>query len=114
MEENWFNFDHDDNFNPEEHGIEMDEIAKIYALSDIKESQREWAKAQAEKFYCDFEDLNIHAAASLIILMIKNKELELSNVNLMLDNMITIFQENEEYEKCHKCLQIKTEINDRI
>ena len=45
---------------------------------------------------------------------IKNKELEVSKVNLMLDNMITIFQETEDYEKCHVCLQIKTGVNDRI
>ena len=46
--------------------------------------------------------------------MINTKELELGNVNTMLDNMITIFQETEEYEKCHICLQIKTGVNDKI
>jgi len=114
MNENWFNTDPDDDFNPEDHGIEMDEIAKIYALADMKESQIKWAKTQAEKFYHDFENFNTRTTVSLIALMIKTKELDLNSINLMLDNMISIFQENEEYEKCHKCLQIKNGINDRI
>jgi hypothetical protein len=114
MEDNWFNPDPSDGFNPEDHGIEMDEIAKMHAIADMKESQKEWAREQAERFYQDFETLDILNAVSAIIKMIKTKELELTNVNLMLDNMITIFQETEEYEKCHTCLQIKNGVNDRI
>ena len=114
MEENWFNADPNDGFNPEDHGIEMDEIAKMHALADMKESQKEWARTQAERFYQDFENLDVPNAVSAIIVMIKGKELELDDVNLMLDNMIAIFQETEEYEKCHVCLQIKTGVNDRI
>jgi hypothetical protein len=114
MEENWFNTDPNDGFNPEDHGIEMDEIAKMHAIADMKESQMEWARKQAERFYQDFEDLDVPNAVSAITGMIKNKELEISKVNLMLDNMITIFQETEDYEKCHVCLQIKTGVNDRI
>jgi hypothetical protein len=114
MEEEWFNTDPSDGFNSEDHNIEMDEIAKIHALADMKESQREWARAQAERFYQDFENLDVPQAVSAVATMIKNKEIELNNVNIMLDNMISIFQETEEYEKCHVCLQIKTGVNDKI
>lgn len=112
MSENLFNQNND--FNPEDHGIEMDEIAKLYALADMKESQKEWARSQAELFYKDFETLDINTSVSTVIRMIKTKELTLHNVNQMLDNMISIFQETEEYERCHICLQIKTGINDKI
>jgi hypothetical protein len=114
MDNNWFNMDPNDGFNPEDHGIEMDEIAKMYAIADMKETQKDWARSQAELFYKDFETLNISTSVDSIIKMINSNELELSNVNKMLDNMITIFQETEDYEKCHICLQIKNGINDRI
>lgn len=114
MEDNWFNQDPADGFSPEDHGIEMDEIAKMHAMADMKESQREWARSQAERFYSDFEKLDIKISIKSIVSMINPKELKLSNVNTMLDNMITIFQETEEYERCHICLQIKTGVNDKI
>lgn len=114
MEDNWFNLDPNDGFNPEDHGIEMDEIAKMHALADMKESQKEWVRNQAERFYSDFEKLDTKTSIKSIVSMINAKELEIGNVNTMLDNMITIFQETEEYEKCHICLQIKTGVNDRI
>jgi hypothetical protein len=114
MEDNWFNTDPNDGFNPEDHGIEMDEIAKMHAMADMKESQKDWARRQAERFYQDFEKLDIPTSVSAILSMIETKELEIANVNTMLDNMITIFQESEEYERCHICLQIKTGVNDRV
>jgi hypothetical protein len=83
-------------------------------MADIKESQKEWLRTQAENFYSDFEKLNTDASIKSIIKMINSKELELGNVNIMLDNMIAIFQETEEYEKCHMCLRIKTGVNDKI
>lgn len=112
MEDNWFNPDPNDGFDPEDHGIEMDEIAKMHAIADMKESQHQWAREQAEKFYKDFETLDIRVSVKSILKMIRSKELELTNVNLMLDNMIAIFQETEEYERCHICLKIKEGIND--
>lgn len=114
MEDNWFNLDPNDGFEPDDSGIEMDEIAKIHAIADMKESQLQWLREQAERFYKDFEALDIHVSVQSILNMIRSNELELNNVNLMLDNMIIIFQENEEYERCHICLKIKKEINDRI
>jgi len=107
MDKDWLNHDPEDGFNPEDHGIEMDEIAKMYAMVDMKESQREWAREQAEKFYKDFEDLDIPVAVSSIKKLIKSKEVTKEQVITMLDNMIRIFQDDEEYERCHVCLQIK-------
>jgi hypothetical protein len=114
MEENWFNLDPDDGFNPEHHDVEIDEIAKLYAMSDMKEKQYDWARAQADAYYADFSNIDVNVAISSILAMIKTKELILTSVNTMLDNMITLFQETEEYEKCQVCLQIKTGINDTI
>lgn len=107
MYNDWLNQDSDDDFNPEDHNIEMDEIAKMYAIEDMKESQREWAREQAEKFYKDFEDLDVEIAIHSIKKLIKTKEVSKDQVITMLDNMISIFQNDEEYERCHICLQIK-------
>ena len=107
MYNDWLNQDSDDDFNPEDHNIEMDEIAKMYAIEDMKESQREWAREHAEKFYKDFEDLDVEIAIHSIKKLIKTKEVSKDQVITMLDNMISIFQNDEEYERCHICLQIK-------
>ena len=107
MYNDWLNQDSDDDFNPEDHNIEMDEIAKMYAIEDMKESQREWAREQAEKFYKDFKDLDVEIAIHSIKKLIKTKEVSKDQVITMLDNMISIFQNDEEYERCHICLQIK-------
>lgn len=114
MDETWFNLDPNDGFIPDHHGVDMDEIAKIHAMLDMEESHREWAKTQAERFYNDFIDLDVERSVKAIQRMIKLREIEQSKVNLMLDNMIVIFEEYEEYERCHICLQIKNGINDRI
>ena len=107
MYNDWLNQDSDDDFNPEDHNIEMDEIAKMYAIEDMKESQREWAREHAEKFYKDFEDLDVEIAIHSIKKLIKTKEVSKDQVITMLNNMISIFQNDEEYERCHICLQIK-------
>lgn len=107
MYNDWLNQDSDDDFNPEDHNIEMDEIAKMYAIEDMKESQREWAREQAKKFYKDFEDLDVEIAIHSIKKLIKTKEVSKDQVITMLNNMISIFQNDEDYERCHICLQIK-------
>jgi predicted nucleotidyltransferase len=107
MYNDWLNQDSDDDFNPEDHNIEMDEIAKMYAIEDMKESQREWAREQAEKFYKDFEELDVKTAIHSIKKLIKTKEVSKDQVITMLNNMISIFKNDEEYERCHICLQIK-------
>ena len=108
---NYFNTDTEDGFNPEDHEIEMDEIAKLYAMEDMKEEKLNWARKQANKFYNDFESLDISDAVIAVKSLIDNKSLDLKETNQMIDNMIEIFQEDEEYEKCHVCLQIKNGIN---
>ena len=112
--ENWFNTNPDDEFNPEDHGIEMDEIAQMYAMADMKDDHRKWAKEQAENFYQDFESLDIPTAVSSVITLIKSKSVTLEQTNTLLDNMIQIFEEDEEYERCHVCLEIKKGINAKV
>jgi hypothetical protein len=104
----------EDNFNPEDHGIEMDEIAKIYAMADMKEEQKKWAIKKALELYEDFSHLNAVEATKAVYDLIKSEALTLKQVNEMFSNMITIFEETEEYEKCHKCLLIKTGVNSKF
>jgi len=87
MDKDWLNHDPEDGFNPEDHGIEMDEIAKMYAMEDMKESQREWAREQAEKFYKDFEDLDIPVAVSSIKKLIKSKEVTVYKLKIVYDRI---------------------------
>ncbi len=49
MIDDWLNQNPDDGFNPNDHGIEMDEIAKLHAMSDMKEDQEIWAREQDNK-----------------------------------------------------------------
>jgi len=112
--ENWFNTNPDDGFNPEDHGIEMDEIAQMYAMADMKDDHKKWVKEQAENFYQDFESLDIPTTVSAVIALIKSESITLEQTNTLLDNMIQIFEEDEEYERCHVCLKIKKGINARV
>ena len=107
MIDDWLNQNPDDGFNPNDHGIEMDEIAKLHAMSDMKEDQEIWAREQANKFYNDFESLNISDSILAVNSLIKTKVLSISQVNTMLDNMIDVFLLDEEYVKCHVCNEIK-------
>tara|TARA_Y100000385_G_scaffold80108_1_gene81638 strand:+ start:178 stop:516 length:339 start_codon:yes stop_codon:yes gene_type:complete len=112
MENDWFNLDPEDGFNPQDHDIEMDEIAKMYAIADMKDEQKTWARKQAEKFYADFDSLSIEESILAVKSLIKTKSVSITEANTLMDNMIQVFQEDEEYEKCHICLQIKNGIND--
>jgi hypothetical protein len=100
--------------NIEEFDIEGDEIAKIYAIADMKEEQKRWENEKAQIFYQDFESLDINAATTAVIHLIKNGEITKDKVNELFDNMIKVFDEVEEYEKCHKCNQIKIGVNATI
>jgi len=111
MINDWNDSDPDDGFNPQDHDIEMDEIAKMYAMADMKEEQKTWALKQAEKFYSDFENLSVEEAVFAVKSLIKTKSVTITESNTLLDNMIQVFQDDEEYEKCHICLQIKKGIN---
>tara|TARA_R110000772_G_scaffold205366_2_gene315652 strand:- start:74 stop:421 length:348 start_codon:yes stop_codon:yes gene_type:complete len=111
MINDWLNQDPDDNFNPEDLGIEMDEIAKLYAMADMREDQEIWAREQANKFYNDFDGLNITDAIIAVNSLIKNNSLNITQVNTMLDNMIEVFLQDEDYEKCHVCNEIKKGLN---
>ena len=110
----YYDTDPEDNFNPEDHGIEMDEIAKIYAMADMKEEQKKWAIKKALELYEDFKHLNADESIKAVYSLIKTGALTLNQVNEMFDNMISIFEDTEEYEKCHKCLLIKKGVNNRF
>ena len=111
MIDDWLNQNPDDGFDPNDHDIEMDEIAKLHAMADMKEEQKTWARKQAEKFYSDFENLSVEEAVFAVKSLIKTKSVTITESNTLLDNMIQVFQDDEEYEKCHICLQIKKGIN---
>jgi hypothetical protein len=111
MEDHNFN---NDEFNPNDHDIEMDEIAKMHASADMKEHENIWLRDKADYFYIDFIKIGTPESISCILSMIESREIKLVKINDMLDNMIHIFQENEEYEKCDICLQIKTGVNDKF
>jgi|TARA_R100000084_G_C4642527_1_gene144674 hypothetical protein len=114
MINDWLNQNPDDGFDPNDHGIEMDEIAKLHAMADMKEEQEIWAREQANKFYNDFESLNITDAILAVSSLIRNKTLNIKQVNTMLDNMIEVFKKDEEYEKCHVCNEIKKGLNAKL
>ena len=40
MIDDWLNQNPNDDFDPNDHGIEMDEIAKLHAMADMKEDQK--------------------------------------------------------------------------
>ena len=111
MINDWLNQNPNDGFDPNDHNIEMDEIAKLYAMADMKEDQELWAREQANKFYNDFEGLDIKDSILAINSLIKNKALDIIQVNTMLDNMINVFLQAEEFEKCHVCNEIKKGLN---
>ena len=111
MIDDWFNQNPNDGFDPNDHDIEMDEIAKLHAMADMKGDQEIWAREQANKFYNDFEGLNITDSISAVAGLIKNKALDITQVNSMLDNMINVFLQDEEFEKCHVCNEIKKGLN---
>lgn len=107
MTNDWLNLDPDDGFDPNDHGVEMDEIAKLHAMADMKDDQRIWAREQAHKFYDDFEGLDITDSVSAVNCLIEQKALNIDQVSVMLDNMIEVFILDEEFEKCFVCNEIK-------
>jgi hypothetical protein len=107
MINDWLNQNPDDGFDPNDLGIEMNEIAKLHAMADMKGDQEIWAREQANKFYNDFEGLDIKDSVIAVSSLIKTNALDISQVNTMLDNMIGVFLLDEEFEKCHVCNEIK-------
>ena len=94
---NYFNTDsEDDNFNPEDHNIEMDEIAKMYAMEDMKEEKRNWAREQANKFYNDFESLDISESIIAVKSLIETKSL---NVYLLLGKAKNLYRSSNVYAR---------------
>ena len=107
MINDWLNQNPEDGFNPNDHDIEMGEIAKLHAMADMKEDQELWARERANKFYNDFQGLDIADSIIAVDSLIKTKVLNIDKVNVMLENMIRVFSMDEEYEKCHIFNEIK-------
>ena len=64
-----------DNFDPNDHNIENDEIAKIYAEADMKEERREWIKGRVNTFYNDFDKLSIDGAVERLKALVNSKSI---------------------------------------
>jgi hypothetical protein len=108
------NLNRENEYNEEGFDIEGDEIAKIYALADMKEQEKKWAQEKAQLFYKDFEDLDINSAVRGIVQLIKKNEISKEATLTLFDNLIEVFEEVEEYEKCHKCNEIKKGVDAKI
>lgn len=101
-------------FNPEDHGIELDEVARMHAERDMEEERKQQAREQANRFYSDFEKLDTSQSIIAVNALITAGELTRDEVICMLDNMIAVFEEDEEYEKCHVCNLIKKGVNAKV
>lgn len=108
------NLNRENEYNGDDFDVEGDEIAKIYALADMKEQEKNWAQEKAQLFYKDFEDLDINSAIRGIIQLIKKKEITKEATLDLFSNLIEVFEEVEEYEKCHKCNEIKKGVDAKI
>jgi len=86
------------------------DLSKIYAEADMKEKKDQWFRNTAEEFYSDISKLDTEKSVDEIHKMIEAGELKFSTVIELLDNMIKVFQADEEYEKCKVCLDIKKEL----
>ena len=85
MIDDWLNQNPDDGFDPNDHGIEMDEIAKMYAMADMEEEQKGWAGEQAAKFYKDFDNLSIEESVLAVKSLIKTESVSLLEANKLMD-----------------------------
>lgn len=106
MNDDIFN-DMGEDFDPRDYGIEYDEIAEIYAAADIKEEGKRQARDYALMHYADFERLKVKDSVDAINQYIKSNKLSRDSVIVFLSNMISIFEEYEEFEKCSLCNKIK-------
>lgn len=91
-----------------------DEISQLYAEADMKEVDKQWALDQAHKFYDDFTSVDTPSAIKNIKKLILDSELVEDEVIESLDNMIKIFEEIEDYEKCGVCLEIKNGVRNEF
>lgn len=103
-----------EDFDPEEHGIEQDELAKLHAQRDMEDDRLERAREQAYIFYSDFESLDIDNSVTAVKDLIRTKDLTLIEVNEMIDNMIVVFEQDQAYEKCGVCVKIKNGVNAKV
>ena len=86
------------------------EIAKLYAIEDMKEDRKKWAYEHALNFYSDFKHLDINISIKKVKRLIEIGEIKKDAIIEMLNHMILIFEEHEEYEKCNVCNLIKKSI----
>ena len=103
-----------DGFDPEDHGIEEDELAKLHAKKDMEHERLEHAREQAYEFYSDFETLDVDAAIDAVYNLVRSKDLSIDQVNEMIDNMIKVFEQDQAFEKCGVCVKIKAGVNAKL
>jgi len=88
-----------------------DEIAKIYAMNDIDDEWFKNALEMADDFYNDLKKHPLKGAIIEVNKSITNRVFSLEQVNTLLDNMIKLYVETEEFERCSFCSEIKKGIN---
>ncbi len=55
--------------------------------------------------------MNVSDAILAVSSLIKTKVLNIDQVNTMLNNMIKIYEQDEEFERCHICNQLIKSLN---
>lgn len=90
-----------------ENGQENDEIAKIYAMADLKTEHWKNILNDADRFYKDFKNVSVKQSISRIKSLIRRNELTMDVTISLIDNMIRVYEQVEEYEKCGHLLKIK-------
>lgn len=93
----------DENFDPEIHGIEYNEIAQIRAEADIRDYENARNIMEAQDIFNDLVVLEKNGWSYLIDAM-GEKPLQL------LDQMMKLFVSIEDYERCAKCKDWKMKL----
>jgi hypothetical protein len=86
----------EDNFDPEIHGIENDEIARIRAENDIRDYERLRELMEAEDTFEALKKLESHGWEKVLDALGNRPR-------LILEEMLRIFLQAELYEKCATC-----------
>ena len=82
--------------------LDGNDIAKIYAERDMENYKKKWLKEKADLHYSDFKNLSIDAAVIAINFAIENSDVTRESSIELLENLIEIYKEYEEYERCSK------------
>lgn len=84
-----------------------DEMSQIHAEYDMKQERQIWLLNKANEFYADFNSVDISTSINSVQYLIDEGEISIEVAVETLDNMISLFVDVEEYEKCDVCNKIK-------